>query len=104
VRAELAVHRDYPGLEDLRRARALAFTTARPSGQLDGEAMRNLDDLGLPKCSDPATLARAFQSIVREREDRGARRVPHGAKVLDELGLTAEHCSEDFARAFKSVR
>ena len=64
----------------------------------------SVDDLGLPECTDPASFARAFEAMARERADRGARRERHRPLMLDELGLPVDGSPVDFAKAFGAVR
>jgi len=63
-----------------------------------------LDDLGLPKCSDPGSLALAYQAIVRGRHDLDIGHSGGDAGFVDELGLPEDGCPSDFAKAFGAVR
>jgi hypothetical protein len=63
-----------------------------------------VDDLGLPECTDPASFARAFDAMTRERADRAASRARQRALTLDDLGLPVDGSPDDLARAFRAVR
>jgi hypothetical protein len=69
----------------------------------EGAAVR-MDDLGLPERTDPASFARAFGAIARERADRAAPRERHRPLMLDELGLPVDGSPVAFAKAFDAVR
>ena len=64
----------------------------------------SVDDLGLPECTDPASLARAFESMTRERADRAVPRQRHRPLMLDDLDLPMNGSSADFAKAFAAAR
>ncbi len=63
----------------------------------------SVDDLGLPECTDPASFARAFEAMMRDRADRAAPRERH-RPMLDDLGLPVDGSPEDFAKAFGAAR
>jgi hypothetical protein len=63
-----------------------------------------VDDLGLPEYTDPASFARAFEAMVRERVGGAAPRERRRPVMPDDFGLPVDGSPEDFAKAFGAVR
>ncbi len=64
----------------------------------------DVDDLGMPIVGDPEAFGAAFNSIVRERQQRRSFDWATGPAVLDDLGFPVTGDAADFARAFVAVR